>query len=74
MSELDSVRFMDLAPPQVYATLLDDGIHLCSISTMYRLLRKRGEVMERRRLKSHKPAMRPELLATGPNQVWSWWF
>ena len=72
ISELHSARFMDLAPPQVYATLLDEGNYLCSISTMYRLLRKRGEVVERRRLRAHTASKRPELLATGPNQVWSW--
>jgi putative transposase len=72
LAELHSKRFMDLAPPQVYATLLDEGSYLCSISTLYRLLRKGGEVVERRRLRSHTPAKRPELLATGPNQVWSW--
>jgi putative transposase len=72
ITELDSERFMDKAPPQVYATLLDEDTYLCSISTMYRLLRKRGEVKDRRRQRSHVPAQRPELLATGPNQVWSW--
>jgi putative transposase len=72
LQELHSDRFMDLAPPQVYATLLDEGSYLCSISTMYRLLHKRGEVVERRRLRAHTQAKRPELLATGPNQVWSW--
>ena len=72
LKELHSERFMDLAPPQIYANLLDEGEYLCSIATMYRLLRKRGEVLERRRLRSHTPAKRPELLATGPNQVWSW--
>jgi putative transposase len=71
LQELHSDRFMDLAPPQVYATLLDEGSYLCSISTMYRLLRKRGEAVERRRLRAHTQAKRPELLATGPNQVWS---
>ena len=70
--ELHSDCFMDLAPPQVYATLLDEGSYLCSISTMYRLLRQRGEVVERRLQRAHTPAARPELLATGPNQVWSW--
>jgi len=72
LSELHSDRFMDLAPPQVYAKLIDEGDYLCSISTMYRLLRKQGEVVERRRLRSRSQAKRPELLATGPNQVWSW--
>ena len=72
IAELDSERFMDKAPPQVYAALLDEVTYLCSISTMYRLLRERGEVKDRRSQRSHVPAQRPELLATGPNQVWSW--
>jgi putative transposase len=72
LAELHSDRFVDLAPPQVYSTLLDEGKYLCSISTMYRLLRERDEVVERRRLRKHAPAQRPELLAMGPNQVWSW--
>ena len=70
--DLNSDRFKDMAPPQVYSTLLDEGVFHCSISTMYRLLRKRGEINERRKQRSHVPAQRPELLATGPNQVWSW--
>jgi putative transposase len=61
-----------MAVPQVYANLLDEGVFLCSISTMYRLLRARDETTERRRQREHKPFQRPELLATGPNQVWSW--
>jgi putative transposase len=61
-----------MAPPQVYSTLLDEGVFHCSISTMYRLLRKRGEINERRKQRTHVPAQRPELLATRPNQVWSW--
>ena len=72
VSDLNSDRFKDMAPPQVYSTLLDEGVFRCSISTMYRLLRKRGEINERRRQRTHVPAQRPELLATGPNQVWSW--
>jgi putative transposase len=72
LKELHSERFRDKAPPQVYATLLDEKTYLCSISTMYRLLHKCGEVVERRKLRSHKSAKRPELLASGPNQVWSW--
>ena len=72
ISELNSERFQDMAPPQVYSTLLDEGLYHCSISTMYRLLRKRGEVNERRKQRTHVPLQRPELLATGPNQVWSW--
>ena len=54
------------------AILLDEGIYLCSIATMYRLLRTRNEVHERRRQRPPVQASRPELLATGPNQVWSW--
>jgi putative transposase len=72
VSDLNSDRFKDMAPPQVYSILLDEGVFHCSISTMYRLLRKRGEINERRKQRSHVPAQRPELLATGPNQVWSW--
>jgi putative transposase len=72
VSDLNSDRFKDMAPPQVYSILLDEGVFRCSISTMYRLLRKRGEINERRKQRSHVPAQRPELLATGPNQVWSW--
>lgn len=72
VSALNSERFVDMAPPQVYSTLLDEGVFHCSISTMYRLLRKRGEINERRNLRRRTPAPRPELLATGPNLVWSW--
>lgn len=69
---LYEIRFLDKSPAQVYAALLDEGRYLCSISTMYRILRSRGEVTERRRVRKHPTYERPELLATGPNQVWSW--
>ena len=70
---LNSERFCDLAPAQVWARLLDeDGTYLCSISTMYRLLRERDEVRERRRIARHPAHVKPELVADGPNQVWSW--
>ncbi|MGV7252827.1 hypothetical protein B4U45_28750 [Mycobacterium persicum] len=69
---LRSDRFVDKSPAQVWAVLLDEGTYLCSISTMYRLLRENGEVSERRRQASHPPRAKPELVATGPNQVWSW--
>jgi putative transposase len=69
---LDSPEYCDLAPAQVWARLLDDGVYLCSISTMYRLLAERNEVRERRRQARHPAHLKPELLATGPNQVWSW--
>ena len=69
---LDSERFCDLAPAQVWATLLDEGTYLCSISTMYRLLRARDQVRERRRVARRPAHLKPELVATAPNQVWSW--
>ena len=69
---LDSERFCDLAPAQVWATLLDEGTYLCSISTMYRLLRARAEVRERRRVARHPATVKPELVASEPNEVWSW--
>ena len=69
---LNSERFCDQAPAQVWATLLDEGTYLASISTMYRLLRQRAQVRERRRVARRAPTCKPELVATGPNQVWSW--
>ncbi len=62
-------RFADLAPAEVWATLLDEGTYLGSQSTFYRLLRAAGETRERRRQAVHPAAVKPELLATGPNQV-----
>ena len=72
LAVLHELRFVDLAPPQVYARLLDEGIWLCAIRTMYRLLSSNGEMHERRSLLRHPTYAAPELLATGPNQVWSW--
>ena len=72
LSVLHDERFVDQAPASVYATLLDDGRYLCSVPTMYRLLRAEGEVRERRRQASHPATVKPELVALGPNQVWSW--
>jgi putative transposase len=69
---LHSPRFVDAAPAEVYATLLDDGVYLASERTMYRLLAQVGESGERRKHRSHPVYHKPELLATGPNQVWSW--
>ena len=69
---LNSDRFMDSSPREVYARLLDEGIYLCSVSSMYRILKKHKLVRERRKQSRHKVYSRPELLATGPNQVWSW--
>ena len=72
LEHLHSERFQDKAPAQVYATLLDEGTYLCSIRTMYRLLEQNQEVWERRNQLTHPCYQKPELLATGPNQVWSW--
>jgi putative transposase len=65
-------RFADQSPPEVYATLLDEGRYACSVSTMYRLLRQRGQSHERRNQLTHPVYARPELLARRPNEVWSW--
>jgi putative transposase len=69
---LNSQEFSDKAPAEVYATLLDRRQYLCSIRTMYRILGENGEVRERRDQLRHPAYKKPELLATGPNQVWSW--
>jgi putative transposase len=69
---LNSERFMDRAPRQVYATLLDEGTYLCHWRTMYRILAAHAEIRERRRQRRHPTYRKPELLAEGPNQVWSW--
>jgi len=69
---LHSGRFADAAPAEVWATLLDEGSYLGSVSTFYRVLRARGEVRERRRQATHPAAVKPELMAAAPNQVWSW--
>ena len=69
---LNSERFMDQAPRQVYAALFEDGQYLCHWRTMYRILAAHAEVRERRRLRRHPVYQKPELLATAPNQVWSW--
>ena len=73
MDELHSQRFQDKAPLEVYATLLDEGRYLCSPRTMYRILEAvHGAVKERRRQVRRAHYSKPELLATAPNQVWSW--
>ena len=69
---LNSDRFQDAAPRQVYATLLDEGTYLCSWRTMYRILDTHAEVRERRDQLRHPAYTKPELLATTPNQLWSW--
>ena len=72
LAVLHEDRFVDQAPYEVYAKLLDEGVYLCSIRTMYRILRENDEVRERRNQLRHPVYTAPELLATGPNQVWSW--
>src|SRR5205085_6791786 len=67
-----SKRFCDTAPAETYATLLDEGVYLASERTMYRLLAQAGETGERRNQRVHPTYAKPELLATAPNQVWSW--
>ncbi len=69
---LHSQLFADLAPAEVWATLLDEGVYLGSQSTFYRLLRATGQGRERRRQATHLAAVKPALVATAPNQVWSW--
>jgi putative transposase len=69
---LHSPRFVDKAPAAVWAALLDEGTYHCSIRTMYRILHDHAEVRERRNQLRHPNYKKPELLATGPNQVWSW--
>jgi putative transposase len=64
--------FVDKAPAQVWAPLLDDGIYLCSESTMYRILRETGESRERRRQATHPSKVKPELVAHAPGEVYSW--
>src|SRR2546428_464864 len=61
-----------MAPPSVYATLLDEGNYLASIPTMYRVLRSVDEVRERRKVAMHPSYVKPELMAGRPNSVWSW--
>ncbi|MCP5056329.1 MAG: transposase family protein, partial [bacterium] len=65
-------RFVDRSPGEVVATLLDEGRYLCSERTMYRLLAERAESRERRNQRCHPVYAKPELIATAPNQVWSW--
>ncbi len=72
IATLNEERFCDKAPAQIWATLLDEGTYLASVATMYRLLRQRHQVRERR-AQARRPALvKPELVATAPNEVWSW--
>ena len=72
LQALHAEPFVDKAPAQVYATLLDKDTYLCSTRTMYRILDVAGEVKERRNQLQRPNYKKPELLATASNQVWSW--
>lgn len=72
LAVLTSERFCDKSVAQTWATLLDEGTYLCSMSTMHRLLRAHGSAGERRRQATHPAKKKPELLASRPGQVWSW--
>ena len=69
---LNSQRFADQAPREVYATLLDEGVYHCSVTTIYRILAENQELRERRNQLRHPTYAKPCLVATGPNQVWTW--
>lgn len=72
MALLHSERFVDASPHTIQAMLLDEGRYYCSTRTMYRILAEEGELKERRAVRRHTRYAKPELLATGPNQLWSW--
>jgi len=72
LDELTSKRFMDESVPEIYTSLLDDGLYLCSQRTMYRVLQRHASTRERRNQRRHPEYSKPELLAEGPNEVWSW--
>jgi len=72
LETLCSPRFVDRAPAEVVATLLDEGVYHCSERTMYRILAEHAPVRERRNQLRHPEYTKPELVATAPNQVWSW--
>ena len=72
LATLTEERFVDRAPEEIYATLLDEDIFLCSPRTMYRILEAHKAVQERRRQRRHPKYKKPELVARAPNEVWSW--
>jgi putative transposase len=72
LNTLNSTRFANSSPQEVYGNLLDESVYLCSLRTMYRILAQNDQVRERRDQLRHPPYRKPELLATAPNQVWSW--
>ncbi|MFA7481989.1 MAG: hypothetical protein WC314_15880 [Vulcanimicrobiota bacterium] len=72
LDHLHSDRFIDKTPVQAYHTLLDEGIYIGSVRTIYRILEANNEVRERRAQRRHANYQKPELIATAPNQVWTW--
>jgi putative transposase len=72
LGHLHSPRFQDRSPSEIYGTLLDESVYCCSIRTLYRLLAAEGETRERRDQLTHPAYQKPQLLATAPNQLWSW--
>ena len=72
IAALNEDRFCNLAPSEVFATLLDEGTYLCSERTMYRILAAHAQLRERRNQLRHPTYTAPELMATQPNQLWSW--
>lgn len=72
LAEARSERFIDRSPEHIVTTLLEEGKYYCSIRTLYRLLASGGETTPRRRQRTHPPYRRPELMATAPNQTWTW--
>jgi transposase InsO family protein len=72
LAVLDGPRFVDLPPIQIWTMLLDEGTYLCSISTLYRILAEHAQLVERRRIARHPARTVPELVATGPGQVYTW--
>lgn len=72
LATLDSERFIDMAPAAIYAILLEEGQYLGSVRTMYRVLKQENQIQQRRCQRRHPLYSKPELLATAPNQVWSW--
>jgi putative transposase len=72
LAHLHEDRFVDQAPASIYATLLEEGAYVCSIRTMYRILEEKKEVRERRAQRRHPRREPPRLVATAPNQVWTW--
>ena len=72
LAQLRTPRFAGQTPTEVYATLPDEGVYLCRVRTMYRILAAQGEVAERRRQRRHPVYQKPELLDEAANQVWSW--